>query len=86
MSLPTSSRLPADRGGSGAPLLVLAGLAWGTGGLLGSLLGRETGLTPLAVAAYRLGLGGLLVLAAVAGLTFATACPGDQRRPGDPAG
>ncbi len=44
-------------------------VAWGTGGLLGSVLGRETGLTPLAVAAYRLGLGGLLVLAAVAGLT-----------------
>jgi DME family drug/metabolite transporter len=44
---------------------VLAGVAWGTGGLLGSLLGRETGLSPLAVAAYRLGLGGLLVLLAV---------------------
>jgi DME family drug/metabolite transporter len=50
---------------SGVPLLVLAGVAWGTGGLLGSLLGRETGLSPLAVAAYRLGLGGLLVLVAV---------------------
>jgi DME family drug/metabolite transporter len=53
------------RRGSGVPLLVLAGVAWGTGGLLGSLLGRETGLSPLAVAAYRLGLGGLLVLLAV---------------------
>ena len=59
VSLSASSRLPADRGRSGVPLLVLAGFAWGTGGLLGSLLGRETGLPPLAVAAYRLGLGGL---------------------------
>lgn len=73
MSLSTSSRLAAHRRGSGVPLLVLAGLAWGTGGLLGTLLGRETGLTPLAVAAYRLTLGGLLVLAAVAGLALATA-------------
>ena len=70
MSLSTSSLLAAHRRGSGVPLLVLAGLAWGTGGLLGTLLGRETGLTPLAVAAYRLTLGGLLVLAAVAGLTL----------------
>jgi DME family drug/metabolite transporter len=53
-------------GRSGTPLLVLAGVAWGTGGLLGSLLGRETGLSPLAVAAYRLGIGGLLILAVVA--------------------
>ena len=66
-----SSRRSADRRGSGVPLLVLAGVAWGTGGLLGSVLGRETGLTPLAVAAYRLGLGGLLVLVAVVGLTLA---------------
>ncbi len=73
MSLSTSSPLAAHRRGSGVPLLVLAGLAWGTGGLLGTLLGRETGLTPLAVAAYRLTLGGLLVLAAVAGLTLAAA-------------
>lgn len=53
---------------TGVPLLVLAGVAWGTGGLLGSLIGRETGLAPLAVAAYRLGLGGLLVLVAVGAL------------------
>ena len=49
----------------GIALLVVAGVAWGTGGLLGSLLGHATGLSPLAVAAYRLGLGGLLVLLAV---------------------
>jgi DME family drug/metabolite transporter len=54
----------AARRGSGVSLLVLAGVTWGTGGLLGSLLGRETGLSPLAVAAWRLGLGGLLVLLA----------------------
>jgi DME family drug/metabolite transporter len=65
-----SSRCSADHRGSGVPLLVLAGVAWGTGGLLGSVLGRETGLTPLAVAAYRLGLGGLLVLVTVVGLTL----------------
>jgi DME family drug/metabolite transporter len=47
-----------------------AGVAWGTGGLLGNLLGREAGLSPLAVAAYRLGLGGLLVLVAVGALTL----------------
>ena len=58
------------RRGSGVPLLVGAGIAWGTGGLLGSLLGRETGLSPLAVAAYRLGLGGLLVLLVVSGLAL----------------
>ena len=49
----------------GIALLVVAGVAWGTGGLLGSLLGHATGLSPLAVAAYRLGLGGLLILLAV---------------------
>ena len=67
MSVLISSTSTAARRGSGVPLLVLAGIAWGTGGLLGSLLGRETGLSPLAVAAYRLGLGGLLVLIAVGG-------------------
>jgi DME family drug/metabolite transporter len=65
VSVPTSPARAIARRGSGVPLLVLAGVAWGTGGLLGSLLGRETGLSPLAVAAYRLGLGGLLVLLAV---------------------
>jgi DME family drug/metabolite transporter len=38
--------------------LVLAGVLWGTGGLAGSLLGSLTGLHPLAVAAYRLFIGG----------------------------
>ena len=34
--------------------LTLAGLLWGTGGLLGDLLGSVAGLSPLAVAASRL--------------------------------
>jgi DME family drug/metabolite transporter len=38
--------------------LVLAGVLWGTGGLAGSLLGDLAGLHPLAVAAYRLLVGG----------------------------
>ncbi|MEU8637297.1 EamA family transporter [Amycolatopsis sp. NPDC048633] len=38
--------------------LVLAGVLWGTGGLAGSLLGQLAGLHPLAVAAYRLLVGG----------------------------
>ncbi|MFD8496816.1 DMT family transporter [Amycolatopsis sp. NPDC059657] len=41
-----------------AVALVLAGVLWGTGGLAGSVLSAETGLHPLAVAAYRLLLGG----------------------------
>jgi DME family drug/metabolite transporter len=44
-------------------LLVLAGVLWGTGGLFGSLLAARTGLSPLAVAGYRLAVGGALLLA-----------------------
>jgi DME family drug/metabolite transporter len=47
---------------------------WGTGGLAGALLRDATGLHPLAVASYRLLLGGLLataVLAATGGLRIA---------------
>ena len=51
------------RPGSGLPFLVLSGLLWGTGGLTGSLLGREAGLSAIAVAAYRLAAGGLLIVA-----------------------
>ena len=50
MSLPTRARSSAA--------LVLAGVLWGTGGLAGSLLGDLAGLHPLAVAAYRLLVGG----------------------------
>jgi len=52
-------------------LLVSAGVLWGTGGLAGTLLRDATGLHPLAVASYRLLLGGLFataVLAATGGL------------------
>jgi drug/metabolite transporter, DME family len=52
----------APRSAIGTWNLVLAGALWGTGGLTGSLLGREAGLSPLAVAAGRLGTGGLLIL------------------------
>ncbi|WP_086857214.1 DMT family transporter [Amycolatopsis lexingtonensis] len=48
--LPTRARSSAA--------LVLAGVLWGTGGLAGSLLGELAGLHPLAVAAYRLLVGG----------------------------
>jgi DME family drug/metabolite transporter len=47
---------------SGLGLLVVAGVLWGTGGLTGSLLARHTGLTSPAVATYRLGVGGLLLV------------------------
>jgi drug/metabolite transporter, DME family len=79
VSLPTSSISTVARRGSGVPLLILAGISWGTGGVLGSLLGRETGLSPLAVAAYRLGLGGLLVLVAVGGIALAGRPPAPRR-------
>jgi DME family drug/metabolite transporter len=51
------------RPGSGLFYLVLSGLLWGTGGLTGSLLGRSAGLSAIAVAAYRLTAGGLLIVA-----------------------
>ena len=51
------------RPGSGLLYLVVSGLLWGTGGLTGSLLGRAAGLSAIAVAAYRLAAGGLLIVA-----------------------
>lgn len=49
--------------GSSLHLLVAAGLCWGTGGVTGHALTEVAHLSPLAVAAYRLLLGGgLLVL------------------------
>jgi DME family drug/metabolite transporter len=47
---------------SGVSFLVVAGILWGTGGLFGRMLGDATGLTSLAVAAYRLAVGGLLIV------------------------
>lgn len=43
--------------------LVLSGLLWGTGGLIGTLLGQAAGLSALSVAAYRLLAGGGLIVA-----------------------
>ncbi|MGK5682503.1 EamA family transporter [Actinoplanes sp. URMC 104] len=45
--------------------LIAAGCLWGTGGLTGTLLAREAGLSPLGVAAARLGVGGLALVAAL---------------------
>ncbi len=42
--------------------LVLSGLLWGTGGLLGTLFGRAAGLSAISVAAYRLLAGGGLIV------------------------
>jgi drug/metabolite transporter, DME family len=53
----------SQRSSSGVGFLVAAGVLWGTGGLTGSLLAQHTGLGPLAVATYRLGGGGLLLVA-----------------------
>jgi DME family drug/metabolite transporter len=44
------------------PFLVLAGVLWGTGGLFGNLLAERTGLSAVAVAGYRLAVGGVLLL------------------------
>jgi len=46
--------------------LVLSGLLWGTGGLIGTLLGRAAGLSALSVATYRLLAGGGLIVAVLA--------------------
>jgi drug/metabolite transporter, DME family len=43
--------------------LVLSGLLWGTGGLIGALFGQATGLSALAVASWRLLAGGGLIVA-----------------------
>jgi drug/metabolite transporter, DME family len=48
--------------GAGLLFLVLSGTLWGTGGLTGSLLSLNSALPPLAVAAYRLAVGGALII------------------------
>jgi drug/metabolite transporter, DME family len=57
---PGSTRPPGRR--EATFCLVLAGLLWGTGGLIGALLGRDAGLPALTVAAYRLLAGGGLMV------------------------
>jgi DME family drug/metabolite transporter len=52
----------AARRSSGLLCLIAAGLLWGTGGLTGTLLGRVAGLSPMAIAAYRLTAGGTLIM------------------------
>ncbi len=55
--------IPSPSALAGVPLLLAAGVLWGTGGLLGTLLATATGLSPLGVAGYRLLTGGGLLLA-----------------------
>ncbi|SHK91510.1 drug/metabolite transporter, DME family [Pseudonocardia thermophila] len=59
----SSSTSTPGRARSGVPLLALAGVLWGTGGLLGQALAGATGLSAVAVAGYRLAGGGLLLCA-----------------------
>jgi len=58
MSAPVARRRP----GTGLVYLITSGLLWGTGGLTGSLLSRTAGLAALSVAAYRLTVGGVLIV------------------------
>ena len=46
--------------------LVLSGLLWGSGGVIGTLFGRAAGLSAMLVAAYRLLAGGGLIIAFLA--------------------
>ncbi|HJP74005.1 MAG TPA: EamA family transporter [Pseudonocardiaceae bacterium] len=56
------SALPTTRQSTtGLSFLVAAGLLWGTGGFSGTLLAHVAGLSPLAIAAYRLAVGGALI-------------------------
>ena len=58
----TAPAAAGRRSSTGLLYLVLSGLLWGTGGLTGSLLGRTAGLPAMAVAAYRLTVGGVLIV------------------------
>jgi drug/metabolite transporter, DME family len=68
LSSTTPATMPAgaSRPRSGLLCLVMSGLLWGTGGLTGGLLSRATGLSALPVAAYRLTVGGVLIVAVLA--------------------
>jgi DME family drug/metabolite transporter len=54
------------RTSSGLFALGLAGVLWGTGGLTGRLFADNSGLAPVAVAGYRLSLGGILLVVLLA--------------------
>jgi DME family drug/metabolite transporter len=69
MSVDTSAQ------GRAVWLLVISGIFWGTGGLAGVLLADRGGLAPVAIAAYRLLSGGVLMLA------LARVCGERSRRP-----
>lgn len=63
MSATTLSLAAARRrSGAGLACLVASGILLGTGGLTGTLLSRAAGLSPVAVAAYRLAVGGGLII------------------------
>jgi drug/metabolite transporter, DME family len=62
--LTTLSITPAR---TAAALLVTAGVLWGTGGLAGAVLASAADLHPVAVATYRLLVGGVCAAAVVAG-------------------
>ena len=62
----TMSAATRRRPGTGLPYLAMSGLLWGTGGLTGSLLSRTAGLSAISVAAYRLTIGGVLIVAFLA--------------------
>ncbi|WP_432559075.1 DMT family transporter [Granulicoccus sp. GXG6511] len=51
--------------GRGLGALVIAGIAWGSSGTLGTLLTRSSGLSLMAAGGYRIAVGGLLVAAFV---------------------
>ncbi|NUS93454.1 MAG: EamA family transporter, partial [Nocardia sp.] len=57
----TSLAAAHRRSNTGLVCLVTSGVLWGTGGPFGSLLTTIVGLSPLAVAAYRLLLGGVII-------------------------
>ena len=59
MTMPAAAR---RRPGTGLLYLVASGLLWGTGGVTGSLLHRTTGLSAISVAAFRLTVGGVLIV------------------------
>ena len=62
MSAVQPALVAARHRGAGLFHLTMSGLMLGTGGLTGRLLTRATGLSPVAVAGYRLALGGSIVV------------------------
>jgi len=50
------------RSGAGLLYLIVSGMLLGTGGITGRLLSHVTGLSPVAVASYRLAVGGGLIM------------------------